>query len=196
MAFHDQLPVGTVVPYAGPMPLKANVDTDPVCTALARMGWLYCDGASLPSADFGELFSVIGTAYGGDGQGNFNLPDLRGRFIRGVDGQSGNDPDAGKRTAVAGKGNTGDAVGSLQADAFQGHEHDYVNMIEGSPVPSAEGAPMYIPNPQPVPTTSMETESGDGTPRVSTETRPVNLYLNYIIRFRSAHRHEHSGLWD
>lgn len=43
------------------------------------VGWLECDGRMLNSAEYPRLFAVIGTAYGGDGVGTFNLPDLRGR---------------------------------------------------------------------------------------------------------------------
>jgi microcystin-dependent protein len=42
-------------------------------------GWMFCEGQLLPIADNDALFSLIGTTYGGDGQTNFALPDLRGR---------------------------------------------------------------------------------------------------------------------
>ena len=41
--------------------------------------WFYCDGQLLPISSYIQLFSVIGTLYGGDGINNFALPDLRGR---------------------------------------------------------------------------------------------------------------------
>src|ERR1700742_179845 len=41
--------------------------------------WLPCDGDSLRIGSFVRLFAVIGTAFGGDGQQTFTLPDLRGR---------------------------------------------------------------------------------------------------------------------
>lgn len=41
-------------------------------------GWLACDGSLLQISAYAELFSVIGTLYGGDGNSNFALPDLRG----------------------------------------------------------------------------------------------------------------------
>jgi microcystin-dependent protein len=186
------LPVGTILAYAGPL---ADTDGNAADIAqiranLASQGWLFCDGSSLSCADYAQLYGVIGSAYGGGGT-NFNLPDLRGRFIRGVDGGAGRDPafsaspaacDA--RTASGSNGNTGDMVGSVQSDAFQGHEHDYTAMMEApDPVQSGPGITPYIPDPVPAATTSMETETGMGTPNVSTETRPANIYLNYIIRF-------------
>src|ERR1700741_95836 len=42
-------------------------------------GWAICDGALLAVAQYPQLFEVIGTTYGGDGQQTFALPDLRGR---------------------------------------------------------------------------------------------------------------------
>jgi microcystin-dependent protein len=41
--------------------------------------WAFCEGQFLLIAQYGELFSVIGTMYGGDGMTTFALPDLRGR---------------------------------------------------------------------------------------------------------------------
>lgn len=45
----------------------------------APFGWALCDGQLLPIAQHPELFSILGTAYGGDGKVTFALPDLRGR---------------------------------------------------------------------------------------------------------------------
>lgn len=79
--------------------------------------WLECDGSAISRADFADLFDVIGTAYGvGDGATTFNLPDMRGEFVRGYDNTAGNDPDAADRTD-RGDGTTGDNVGTKQIDA-------------------------------------------------------------------------------
>lgn len=43
------------------------------------IGWAACNGASLSIADNQILFTLIGTAFGGDGVTSFNVPDLRGR---------------------------------------------------------------------------------------------------------------------
>ena len=45
----------------------------------APRGWALCDGQLLPISQNTALFSLIGTVYGGDGETNFALPDLRGR---------------------------------------------------------------------------------------------------------------------
>ena len=45
----------------------------------APAGWMFCEGQLLPISENETLFNLIGTTYGGDGQTNFALPDLRGR---------------------------------------------------------------------------------------------------------------------
>jgi len=47
--------------------------------AFAPSGWAACDGALLPINQNQALFSLLGTRYGGNGQTNFALPDLKGR---------------------------------------------------------------------------------------------------------------------
>ena len=46
----------------------------------APQDWAYCNGALLTISEYTQLYSVIGTAFGGDGRVNFALPDLRGRI--------------------------------------------------------------------------------------------------------------------
>ncbi|WP_076864584.1 phage tail protein [Bradyrhizobium mercantei] len=42
-------------------------------------GWAFCNGQLMPINQNQPLFSLLGTTYGGNGQTNFALPDLRGR---------------------------------------------------------------------------------------------------------------------
>src|ERR1700677_954381 len=63
--------MGNPSPYLGEIRLIAG--------GVAPWGWMFCDGAVLPIANNEALFSVLGTAYGGDGESTFALPDLRGR---------------------------------------------------------------------------------------------------------------------
>lgn len=42
-------------------------------------GWARCDGQLMPINQHRELFAILGTTYGGNGQTTFALPDLRGR---------------------------------------------------------------------------------------------------------------------
>lgn len=50
------------------------------CFSFGRIpvGWLACQGQILPLQQYAALYSLLGTAYGGNGQTNFGLPDLRG----------------------------------------------------------------------------------------------------------------------
>lgn len=45
----------------------------------APSGWQICDGSLLSISEYDALYQLLGTTYGGDGQSNFAVPDLRGR---------------------------------------------------------------------------------------------------------------------
>lgn len=45
----------------------------------APVGWMLCQGQPLAISEYETLFQLIGTTYGGDGQANFNLPNLQSR---------------------------------------------------------------------------------------------------------------------
>jgi microcystin-dependent protein len=45
----------------------------------APQGWAMCQGQIMPISQNDALFNLIGTAFGGDGQETFGLPDLQGR---------------------------------------------------------------------------------------------------------------------
>ena len=49
----------------------------------APIGWIKADGSAISRTTYSELFTVIGTDHGaGDGSTTFNVPDLRGEFLR------------------------------------------------------------------------------------------------------------------
>lgn len=76
----------------------------------APAGWLKCNGAAVSRTAYAALFAAIGTTYGnGDGATTFNLPELRGEFVRSLDDGRGVD--------------TGRAIGSWQVDIFASHNH-------------------------------------------------------------------------
>src|SRR5690606_25286228 len=52
-----------------------------VAFTFAPRGWAECDGQLLPISQNTALFSLLGTTYGGNGQTNFALPDMRGRVL-------------------------------------------------------------------------------------------------------------------
>lgn len=59
-------------------------------------GYLKANGAAISRTTFARLFGYFGTHYGaGDGHSTFNLPDLRGEFVRGWDDGRGLDPGRG-----------------------------------------------------------------------------------------------------
>ena len=55
----------------------------------APSGWAFCEGQPLAISENETLFQLIGTTYGGDGQENFNLPNLKAR----IPIHMGNGPD-------------------------------------------------------------------------------------------------------
>lgn len=58
----------------------------------APVGWVKANGAEVSRTAYADLFSVVGTTYGtGNGSTTFNLPDLRGEFLRGYDDARGVD---------------------------------------------------------------------------------------------------------
>lgn len=69
----------------------------------APAGWLKANGAAVPRSHYAALFGAIGTTYGaGDGSTTFNLPDLRGEFLRGWDDARGVDAGRAFGSAQAG----------------------------------------------------------------------------------------------
>ena len=75
--------------------IVAGVPTSAVfCVAVATVptGYLECNGNAVSRTTYAALFAIIGTNYGtGNGSSTFNLPDLRGEFIRGFDNGKGTD---------------------------------------------------------------------------------------------------------
>src|SRR3712207_8771447 len=46
----------------------------------APVGWMFCEGQTLPISENEVLFQLIGTTYGGDGEATFNLPNPASRI--------------------------------------------------------------------------------------------------------------------
>ena len=76
----------------------------------APTGYLKCNGAAVSRATYSDLFTAIGTTFGaGDGSTTFNLPDLRGEWVRGWDDGRGVD--------------SGRVFGSTQSEMIGPHNH-------------------------------------------------------------------------
>lgn len=191
------LPPGMVVPFAGP---TTNIPT----------GWLLCDGTQVSRVGRSRLFAAIGTAWGaGDGSTTFNLPDLRGVFLRGVNlGRGGDlaDPDSNQRVASAPGGLTGNNQGSVQTSQFRPHRHRWAEIdgnasrfsrslyswdvngygyqalrpfVAGDDGTSGDDDSFEVSAPA---NAALYTKSGT-TVEDAGETRPNNAYVNYIIKY-------------
>lgn len=138
---------------------------------------LLCDGTSYARNLYPALFAAIGTSFGSVDGNSFNVPDFRGRFLRGVDGSTGRDPDSGSRTAMNTGGNTGNAVGSVQGHAFQSHTHT----VSAASVTSPGGLASGGSGSSITGNNTITSSAASGT--TTTETRPVNAYINYCIAY-------------
>lgn len=138
------IPAATVQAYAGSMSSFG-----------ARFGWLKCNGQAVDRRKYSRIFRAIGTTYGsGNGTTTFNLPDLRGEFIRGFDDGRGID--------------TGRVLGSAQADEFESHSHD----IDVASIGGGGSTNVVVSG------------SGSGTTGATggAETRPRNIAMHYLIK--------------
>lgn len=165
----EPMPVGTILAYAG---LDAR--------AVEAEGWMLCDGRSLHRETHKELYDAIGTAFGNPRPDSFNLPQLQGLFMRGVSDTSGRDPDANQRVPLQPGGNFGNAVGSLQTYATGRPRRasfiKRVTSIDSTRVDKGCGnkAAEFNTGAEPLSATG----GGDR------ETRPVNRYVYFIIKYR------------
>ena len=88
------------------------------CMAVATIpsGYKECNGDAVSRTTFAALFAVIGTQYGtGNGSTTFNLPDLRGEFVRGFDNGRGVD--------------SGRSINDPQSSANKSHNHTATTAI-------------------------------------------------------------------
>lgn len=128
------VPVGTIVAFAG---------------AEIPENWFLCDGAAFDSEAYQTLFRVLDRPY---------VPDLRGRFLRGLDPDGQVDPEGVGRRLL-----------DPQHDQIASHNHGYTR-------PWPTGIAGAIPGDGGV-TTLWDTTSATG----GTETRPRNVAVHYII---------------
>jgi len=130
----------------------------------APTGFLKANGAAISRTTYADLFAAIGTTFGvGDGSTTFNLPDLRGEFVRGWDDGRGVD--------------SGRGFGSAQTEAFKSHNHNIPFRYGGtgnSTTTELSGGP------------ASGYSSGTFTAMASaggTETRPRNIALLACIKY-------------
>jgi microcystin-dependent protein len=166
------LPSGMLVDYAG---------------TVEPSGWLMCDGRAISREVYSSLFSSIGITYGsGDGSTTFNLPDFRGRFARYKDNMETAAGAANRDTASR---NADKSQGQATAKnnltvSDPGHNHalpaiheqtggytQYMSIGFGYST-TYNGYSMLVQTK----TTGVSISSSD------TETRPINLSCNRIIK--------------
>ncbi|MEN2427272.1 phage tail protein [Chromobacterium vaccinii] len=139
----------------------------------APVGWLRANGTAVSRSTYAALFAAIGTIYGaGDGSTTFNLPDLRGEFVRGW--------DDGARGVEVGR-----ALGSNQSDTVGPHDHTIKRMPDGGPLAISSGiggtgkAWAYETSVNPSTNPPFLTGANSG---IGIETRPRNVALLACIK--------------
>lgn len=141
-------------------------------------GYLVCDGRAVSRVTYAALFSAIGTTYGvGDGSTTFKLPDLRGEFLRGWDGQG---------STARGTLDSGRIFGSSQLDQLQqilgtfGADDQTASQLSGV---FSQGAGFNY---------DADSHGGSGykvvfdaskVARTGAETRPRNVAIMYAIKY-------------
>jgi len=134
----------------------------------APTGWLKANGAAVSRTTYAALFAAIGTTYGtGDGSTTFNLPDLRGEFVRGWD--DGRGVDSGRTSGSAQSAYAGSFYVNADPDDGDGQGGSFrsvtaINFNSGQVIVS--------------------NGEGDGTVTVTPgDARPRNVALLYCIKF-------------
>lgn len=124
----------------------------------APAGWLKANGAAISRTAYAALFAAIGTTYGaGDGFNTFNLPDLRGEFIRGWDDGRGVD--------------IGRALGSFEADSVR--TQNAITQETGNPFNTGNNAGAGY----------LRLQTGNVVIPAGSETRPRNVALLTCIKY-------------
>ena len=138
-------------------------------------GYLECDGSTISRTTYANLFTAVSDLYGiGDGSSTFEIPDLRGKFLRGWDHGAGTDPDAASRTDSGDGSTTGDHVGTNQDDGIKEHEHSLTGRIGAGTDPDFP----YLQN------SGSSTNSFDAVASFGgNETRPINVNVMHCIKY-------------
>lgn len=130
----------------------------------APSGYLEADGAAISRTTYAALFAVVGTTFGtGDGSTTFNLPDLRGEFLRGWDNGKGTD--------------SGRTFGSFQDHQLQLHSHtEQFGVASSAQDQAGSGTADNDIN------STGQTSTSGTTGNFGSETRPRNIALLPCIK--------------
>jgi microcystin-dependent protein len=169
------------------------------CMAVVSIpsGYLECNGDAVSRSTYSALFAVIGTAYGsGNGSSTFNLPDLRGEFVRGVD--RGRGVDSGRNIATSqgsqnAQHNHSASASSSSSVSDPGHFHNLLYgegsfggssgavTPRGSSTPTTPGINNRISTKTTGISVSTSTSVSIGN-QGGNESRPRNIAMMYIIK--------------
>ena len=167
------------------------------CMAVATVpsGYLECNGAAVSRTTYAALFAIIGTAYGtGNGSSTFNLPDLRGEFVRGFDNGRGVDNGrsiASSKSSQFGQHNHNVSASSSSSVTDPGHQHSmsvgFFNSLSsgGALAFRYAGTSNRINNASTgisVSTSTSISQSNRGGTSNSSETRPRSIAMMYVIK--------------
>lgn len=167
MADTDNVPVGAIVPLGRSIPA-------------GNATYVLCDGRELDSTAFSELYAQIGITYGGDPDRHvFNVPDLRGAFLRGADHGTGRDPESAGRSL----GSSGDSagLGVTQEYATAAPKNAFTCVIDLPSGTSRQHGETYGPAMKEGGDKTIDTCTTGGDP----DTRPVNVYVEFYIKAQS-----------
>ena len=152
----------------------------PFAMNAAPVGWLACQGGAVDRTFFASLFAAIGTTYGaGDGTTTFNLPDLRGYFVRGIGTGSARDP--------------GRVFGTTQTPDNNPHTHS-LSLTGGSHTHTAVSAGLHAHSVNNVATVSLTNNSESGGARLEpVDTTIVTSLAGEHTHVLNASTHTHTG---
>lgn len=167
------VPVGTIITFAGEVKDRYE--------ELEKLGWLVCDGREFEQEKFPELFAQIKTTFGSQAEGLYNIPDLRGLFIRCISNDSGKDPDVAARVALMAGGASGNNIGSYQGYATASPKNDFHASIKNNSIAAMNLDAATDAGRSGEVGSSDTTAITDGTGG-DLETRPKNKYVYYLIK--------------
>ena len=115
----SNVPVGTVVPYAGVWdPSKQQFKDRERLT-----GWMLCDGRELSSDEYEELYEAVNKTYGqGTESKLFRIPAIESRVIVGASSPT----STAQMTHHPLGGNGGQESVSLTSDNIPAHSHEFL----------------------------------------------------------------------
>lgn len=161
---------GTVVSFSGTADKLARFE--------AKGVWLKCDGRPISKVSYPALFAAIGTTYGGDGNPNFVLPDMRAMFLRGVDDGRGFDLDRDARVKQGTSTVVGARIGSFQGDQLRNHQHSWDHFFFNI---SHSGNDIAVHQPSDSGHTENNTRQATNNDGGGSETRPKNISVYFLI---------------